>query len=102
MIQKGSLRDRGMQTEINRADFPPPSFDEAEARERLWRPRVGMPVGYFPNADSQLVEAALVTRVHSPTLVNLCVFADGQRPQHITHVPRRGGETRGGSCWELV
>jgi hypothetical protein len=91
-----------MRAEVNPSGFSSPSFDEAEARERLWRPRVGMPVRFFRGAEPQVVEAALVTRVHSPTSVNLCVFADGLPPEHVTHVPRRGVETHGGDCWELV
>jgi hypothetical protein len=89
-----------MRAEINPPSFPPPTFDEAEARERLWRPHVGMPVRYFRASEPLLVEAALVTRVHSPTDVNLCVFADGQPPQQVTHVSRRGIETPGGDYWE--
>lgn len=89
-----------MRAEVHRSDFPPPTFDEAEARERLWRPYVGMPVRYFHAAEPQLVDAALVTRVLSPTSVNLCVFADGQPPQQVTQVSRRGLEAPGGDCWE--
>jgi hypothetical protein len=79
-----------------------PFFDEASARERLWRPCVGMPVQYLSGADPQLIEAAIVTRVHSSTSVNLCVFADGQPAKHVTHVPRRIAGTPSGDCWETV
>ena len=91
-----------MRAEVHRSGFPPPGFDEAEARERLWRPRVGMPVRYFRATDPQLVEAALVTRVNSPTSVNLCVFTDGEPPHQVTDVPRRGVETPGADYWEPV
>lgn len=99
---RGFCEDRGMRTNPPRSDFPPPTFDEAEARARLWRPQVGMSVRYFHAAQPQLVDAALVTRVHSATSVNLCVFADGQPPQQVTQVSRRGLEMPGSDSWEPV
>lgn len=80
----------------------PPFFDEASARERLWRPHIGMSVQYIRGAHPQLIAAAIVTRVHSPTSVNLCVFADGLPLEHVTQVPRRSIETQAGDCWDVA
>jgi hypothetical protein len=91
-----------MRAESNPSSVPAPVFDEAAAREALWRPRVGMAVQYFPGGDAALAEAAIVTRVHSTTSVNLCVFRDGKPPEHATHVARRVADDQTGKCWELV
>ena len=80
-----------------------PFFDEAEAREQLDLPRVGLPVQYIRGTEPQLVRAAaLVTKVHSATSVNLCVFADGSPPTYVSDVPRRCAEIYSGDCWERL
>lgn len=46
-------------------------------------PTVGRIVHYFPDQDTANPLAAIVTRVWSPTCVNLQVFEDGSSPSRV-------------------
>lgn len=54
-------------------------------------PAIGRVVMYRPgegdtNTSKQPAHAAVITRVHSPTCVNLCVLRDGMGPIQISSV----------------
>lgn len=81
---------------LSPSDIAAADFDEVAAHGR---PRVGMSVQYKCGAA---IEAAIITRVHSPTSVNLRVLGDDSAvPTHAVNVVHRDMAPPDGEWWDL-
>jgi hypothetical protein len=81
---------------VSLTDIAAADFDEAAAHDY---PRVGMSVQY---KQGETIQAAIITRVHSRTSVNLRVFGDDSAmPTHAVEVLHRAAASPDNDWWEL-